>query len=232
MMDRIGIIIEYQNGTIKESNWGMITLARRWNFDLYAIVLNADCEKLKEKFSSYGVVNIIEVQLEDNDENNPDIRAKAIITTINDFDITSVLGLSTTLGKDLLPRIASSLEAPLVMDCIDVDLAGKSAKTSRYSGKTLATIQVTGKFFVFGVMPNVTKPEKHHVESKFFYCTVAKIETKGIRRIENRETNESQKINLKEAEVIVAGGRGLKNGQNFDMLSMVNPSNFYGIDIK
>ena len=65
------------------------------------------------------------------------------------YGIKILLGLTSALGKELLPRIAARLDAPLVMDCVAVNLAAKTVKKSQYSGKTIAIIKARGTHFIF-----------------------------------------------------------------------------------
>ena len=219
MMKNIGIIIELDNGKIKETNFGMITLARAKDTELFAIIMDADVNALKKDLESFGITRVIDVSLAPGQQNNPVVRAKAIINTIKAFNICAVFGLSTATGKDLLPRIAALLEAPLVMDCFNVDLEQKFARTSQYSGKTIASIKVTGDVLVFGVRPNAVEPVKAKVSAQILKFDGSNIVSKSFRVIKTSEVDESAKINLVEADVIIAGGRGMKNGENFTILS-------------
>jgi len=215
----IGIIIEADNGKIKETNFGMITLAREKDTELFAFVMDADTESVKQGLGSFGITKIIDVLLAADQQGNPVVRAKAMVNAVEEFNIDALFGLSTAGGRDLLPRIAALLDAPLVMDCTSVELDKNLAKTSQYSGKTLATLKVTGDVLVFGVRPNAVEPVKAQVTAEIEKFDGTNLVSKGFRVIQTGEADESVKINLAEADVIIAGGRGMKNGENFTILS-------------
>ena len=221
MMKNIGVIIELDNGKIKEANFGMITLARVKGTELFAVVMDSDAEIVKEDLESFGITKIVEVCLPKDRQNNPVVRAKAIIKIIKAYNIRAVFGLSTAMGKDLLPRIAALLEVSLVMDCFSVDLEQNLVKTSRYSGKLIATIKLTGDVLVFGVRPNAVEPVKAQTSARIVKLKLDKsnLISKGFRVIKTSEVDESTTINLVEADVIISGGRGMKNGDNFTLLS-------------
>ena len=221
MMKNIGVIIELDNGKIKEANFGMITLARVKGTELFAVVMDSDAEIVKEDLESFGITKIVEVCLPKDRQNNPVVRAKAIIKIIKAYNIRAVFGLSTAMGKDLLPRIAALLGASLVMDCFSVDLEQNLVKTSRYSGKLIATIKLTGDVLVFGVRPNAVEPVKAQTSARIVKLKLDKsnLISKGFRVIKTSEVDESTTINLVEADVIISGGRGMKNGDNFTLLS-------------
>ncbi len=219
MKTTAGILVELENGGIKPANSGVITLARKSSPDaLYAIVINGDKETLNENLSGFGVENIIHMSLPDELSDNPDARARAVVDAVSRFDITALLGLCTSTGKDILPRIAALMESPLVMDCVDVDLEQSIACTSQYSGKTMATIKVTGAVSVFGVRPNVIEGKENPVSARSLDHDPGVINTQGMTVIKIGKTDENAAISLTEANVIVSGGRGLKNGENFDLI--------------
>lgn len=222
MMKNTGVIIELDNGKIKEANWGMITLARQKNSDVSALLTGIDAGAagaLKQDLESYGITKIICVNLDTDQQNNPVVRAKALIDAVQEYHIDAVFGLSTAMGKDLLPRMAAVLDAPLVMDCFHVDLENNQAKTSQYSGKTIATIKVTGDRSVFGIRPNAVEPVKAQTASEILEFDGTSIESKDLKVIKTAGADKNTTINLAEADVIVAGGRGMKNSENFALLS-------------
>ena len=218
MMKNIGIIIEVEKGKIKASNFGMITLARAKDTRLFAFVMGA-ADTLKKDLESYGITTIISVVLPDNGQNNPVIKAKALVDAVKAYGISVVFGLSTAQGKDILPRIASLADAPLVMDCSDVDLEKNMALTSQYSGKTIARIRLTGTLLVFGIRPNSIEPVTSPDSAKIITFDGRHLVSDGFRVIKTGEIDDSTKINLVEADVIIAGGRGMKNSENFSLLT-------------
>ena len=218
-MKKIGIIIEADNGKIKVTNFGMITLARTTETELSAFVMDADVDAVKQDLESYGIARIYDISLPIDQQNNPVVRAQAMASAVREFNIDALFGLSTARGRDLLPRIAALLDAPLIMDCISVDLDQDHAKTSQYSGKTLATFKITGKVSVFGVRPNAVEPVKAEVSGEILKFDARHLISKGFRVIKTDKSDEDVKTNLAEADVIIAGGRGMKNGENFPLLS-------------
>ncbi len=85
---------------------------------------------------------------------------------IKRFGITDLVGLTTTQGRDLLPRIAAQSDAPLIMDCTEIDVDRKVVKTTHYSGKTMATIQISGRHFIYGLRANLVEAKEAPVEAQ------------------------------------------------------------------
>jgi electron transfer flavoprotein alpha subunit len=132
------------------------------------------------------------------------------------FDINVLLGLTSALGKDLLPRIAAQLDAPLIMDCTGVKLSEHSVEKSQYSGRTTATIKSHGAYHIYGIRPNTVDPELRSARAQIVPFMV-KVESPGLIVTEIKEPG-NVGIDLTEADVIISGGRGMANGENFSIL--------------
>jgi electron transfer flavoprotein alpha subunit len=216
-MKKVGILIELKDDEIKKANYGVITLAREQGCELYALVLNGNAAAHKEQLQQYGIGKIIDVTSEAGPILwNPVKWAKAIIAAMEHFGITSLCGLTSARGKELLPRIAACLNAPLVMDCIDINLTEGMAKKSQFSGKTIATIKVKGQHYIYGIRPNA-------IEAKTAPCGTevipfqANVESEGL-AVKEIKQQVFKGIDLSEADIIISGGRGMEKPENFDIL--------------
>ena len=147
---------------------------------------------------------------------NPDQWARAIIAAMDHFGLTALCGLTSARGKDVLPRVAAYLDAPLVMDCIDLNLNERTARKSQFSGKTIATIKVDGNHFVFGIRPNAVEAEPGPCEAEVLSFQT-EVESKGVVVKEVRQQARSG-IDLTEADIIISGGRGMEKPENFEIL--------------
>ncbi|MBF0411373.1 MAG: hypothetical protein HQK70_01515 [Desulfamplus sp.] len=210
-----------------------------------------DNERIKQELGNRGIKYVIEVCIDpDHHENhkqhenifNPVVWSDALIQAVIKYKISTLFALSTHIGKELLPRVAAQLDAPLIMDCLNVskgddvnrrdDDAGNEfdlAETFLYSGKTIATVKVTGNIRMFGIRPNVIEPclqaqnyESEDSKAKIFPIVetfIAKTEQqKNIKLIETKTEDSSSGEHLLSADVIISGGRAMKNGENFKLL--------------
>ena len=217
-MKDVGIIIEADNGKISATHFGMITLARAPETRLSAFVFGAKANTVKQDLESIGIARIFDVSLEVAGQDNPVVRAQAMANAVRELEIEAVFALSHAQGRDLLPRIAALLDAPLVMDCVGVDLDQGLAWTSQYSGKTMATFKVTGDVLMFGVRPNAVEPVPAKVAAEILTYDADHLVSRGLRVIETAAADPSANTSLAEADVIIAGGRGMGSGENFALL--------------
>jgi electron transfer flavoprotein alpha subunit len=215
-MQPIGLLIEFKDGRVKKANFGMATAARGENRHLVALVVDASAGEAKASLEAYGVARIINISAGKRGW-DPAIQAAAVVAAVEKFEITDLIGLTSPAGRELLPRIAARLDAPLVMDCTEINLDDHRVKTSQYSGKTIATIALTGRHFIYGIRANVVAPRKAPTDAEVIDFAFDEGPSTGYHVIETR-TDGSGAQYLAEADIIISGGRGLKSGENFKLL--------------
>ena len=217
-MKKIAILIETRQGEIKPSLYGIITAARDSGRKLFAVAFGTDTARYADQLQAYGIHCLVTISAPSpRFFDNPDNRARAVIQAMDHFDIHTIFALTSLEGKDLLPRIAARLDAPLVMDCLSVNLADSTVEKPQFSGKTIATIRVAGNHRIFGIRPNMIEPRKMPVETE---TVVFKYQGAADDRLEVVEVRQGAAgtVDLSEAEIIISGGRGMKNGDNFKIL--------------
>lgn len=215
-MKKIGLLIEFKDGEIKPATTGMITAAHGDDHQLFALVVNADAAACRESLAAYGVTDVVDVST-GGGAWHPDGWADAVVHVMDRFGIKTLLGLTSPQGRDLLPRIAAVLDAPLVMDCMDVDLDRNVARTTQYSGKTVAVIQLKGNHFIYGMRANAVPPVPRPAEAVIHACPAPEPVPSGL-TVQASRPGQDDVVDLTEADVIISGGRGMKNGENFKVL--------------
>ena len=216
-MQKIGILIETRDQDLKTTNYGVISAARGSEKELYAILLEGNGADHKAALQTYGIHKIIEITSNQGTlEWNPVSWSTAIINAMKHFGINTLLGLTSFMGKELLPRIAADLDAPLILDCMAVNLAEHIVEKSQFSGRTIATIKSEGEYRLYGIRPNAIEATPAPCETEVVpFETV--VESSGLEVKEIKQSS-SQSVDLAEADVIISGGRGLENSDNFSIL--------------
>ena len=217
-MKNIGLLIEIEDGRVKESCLGLPAAAAGENRTLYALMVNAPVKEAEPVLAQHGISHIINIRTgELHDTWQPVIGTDAIVEAIEEHDIDTLLGITSPNGRELLPRIAARLNAPLVMDCLQVDLENSIAQTSQYSGKVMAKIALNGCHRVYGLRANVIPPEVRPVASRIIEFQWDGEIKPDFKVVETRSEGQGTQ-NLSEADIIISGGRGMKNGENFKLL--------------
>lgn len=215
-MQAIGLLIEFKEGRVKPANFGLVTAARAENRQLIALVVDEPAGQAKAALETYGVNRIIRISTRAV-RWDPALRAAAVVAAMHKFAISDLIGLTSPAGRELLPRIAANLDAPLVMDCTEIDLDDHRVKTSQYSGKTIAGIALTGRYFIYGMRANVVPPLQQPTQADVIDFAFNGNSGVGYQVLETRTDGKDRQY-LAEAEVIISGGRGLKNAENFKLL--------------
>jgi electron transfer flavoprotein alpha subunit len=216
-MRKIGILIETKEGALKKTNFGVITAARDDGHELYGFLLDGSGADHRTELEAYGIHKIVEITSKEGPLDwNPVSWSMSMVHAMDHFGVQTLLGLTSAQGKELLPRIAAALDAPLVMDCIDINLSEHTVKKSQFSGKTVAAIKVNGPCYIYGIRPNVfeAKPSRNEAEIITFQTD---LENGGL-VVKEIRPGASRGIDLTEADIIISGGRGMKNSDNFRLL--------------
>jgi electron transfer flavoprotein alpha subunit len=140
----------------------------------------------------------------------------ALAQAVKEAQPAVLLFAGTSNGRDLAPRLAARLNAGVASDVDRLEWTDGKLRARRpvYSGKAFATVEVTGTPAIATTRPNAFPAEEAGGgAAEVVNLTVEAAESK-VRLVETRAP-ESDEISLAEADVIVSGGRGLKEAGNF-----------------
>lgn len=155
-MKQIGVIIEVENGEVKEASLGVLSHARESQAQFYALMTDTANQGICEQLGRYGAAEVVALDLPGDPKQplNPHILAQTIAGAVQALNLDGVVGISSAVGKEVLPRLAAMLDAPLVMDCLALDIQRNIATAAWYSGKVEAEISLSGPVVVAGVRPH------------------------------------------------------------------------------
>lgn len=140
----------------------------------------------------------------------------ALASVIADVQPSIVLFGGTSNGRDLAPRVAARLGVGVASDVDRLEWSGDKLRARRpvYSGKAFANVEVTGTPAIATTRPNAFPPE----EAGGGAAEVVNVATTGgaaRAKLVEVKTPEAGEVPLAEADIIVSGGRGLKEAANF-----------------
>lgn len=151
---------------------------------------------------------------------SPEVATRTAAERIKSGGYRAAIFSTTAQGRDLAPRVAARLGVTIVTDALSFEMQGENliVRHPINIGKVIATISITAKPAVIAMRPNVIppaqKPKAGRVES------VQPAIDPGSARVKVVETKQGSRdrLDLAEAPVIVAGGRGLKAAENFKLV--------------
>ena len=166
-------------------------------------------ELYKEAFINSGFDNVYIAEDNRFTHYSTELYAKTAIDIVKEIKPEIILIGATTQGRDLAPRISSALHTGLTADCTGLDINEKgqlAATRPTFGGKLMATILCKTHPQMATVRPKVFKPASESI-------IVKKVEFIEFTKKLNTTINE-----LDSANIIVAGGRGMKNEAGFELL--------------
>ncbi len=151
-----------------------------------------------------------------------DVYAALFHRVIQSYQPDVVLGGATMIGRQLLPRVAALCNAAMIPDCVEVRWEENSLTTVRpvYGGVTLSVNRFTGLPAMVSLRPKAV-PEKEPVKNET--CEIVALPVRdedcvSSITVYDQVIDSGSTLNLTAADVIVAGGRGLRGPENFKML--------------
>lgn len=181
-------------------------------------------ELYKEAFSNSGFDKVYIAEDNRFTHYSTEFYSKVAIDIIKEINPEIILIGATTQGRDLAPRISSALHTGLTADCTDLDINEKgqlAATRPTFGGKLMATILCRTLPQMATVRPKVFKPLTENVvkDTQFIY---KKPEIDDIKRkVEFIEFVKRINVTINDldsAQIIVAGGKGMKNEAGFELL--------------
>jgi len=142
----------------------------------------------------------------------------ALTQVVKDVQPSVLLFAGTSNGRDLAPRVAARVNAGVAADVDRLEWAGGKlrARRSIYSGKVFATVEVTSTPAIATTRPNAFPAE----EAGGGAAEVVNVSAEASDRVKVVETKvpEAGELSIAEADIIVSGGRGLKEAENFSYI--------------
>ena len=222
-MSKILVFAEQRDGELKKVAFENLSLGKKLSTDLeaemIAVIIGNNISGLGEQLGKYGASKVIACKSSLLDFYQAEGYSKILADVVTDQGASIVIMGATLMGKDLAPRVAARLDAALATDCISVEALDGDLKIVRpmYAGKVRATIRLKADIKIMTVRPNVYLPEENPVTAEVvdFAADPGELKTK----VTEVAVGSKDKIDVTEADIIVSGGRGLKEPDNFHLIT-------------
>ncbi len=218
------VFIEQRKGVIKKASLEALSEAVRQSKNIGGQVLAAlictDSAPLLPEISCYQPNKIIIIQDTEYTNYSTESYANALTAAIKQTSPKYVFAANTSMGKDLIPRVAARVKAPCVTDAVELisDAGNLLAIKPMYSAKTYGEFAFNNNLAFITLRPNVfTRAEKNEsatVPTETLSCPPVTVRAKVI----ETKASEKEKLELTEAPIIVSGGRGIKGPEHWAML--------------
>ena len=203
-------------------------LADELREEVCAVLLTDKDHNYAKDLGAYGADKVYMVEHDELFEYNTDIFSTVIVGLVNRHKPSSMLYGATIQGRDLAPRVASTLYVGLTADCTALAIKDGLLLQSRpaFGGNIMADILAPrSRPQMSTVRPNVMKlAEPVHGRSPLVVRESAKLD-KSLRRVkvlERKIDHGAGTARIENANVIVSGGRGMKTKEKFKQLEEIS----------
>ena len=222
MTRKVIVLGETRDGSLRNVSFEAIAAAKTVaeGGEVVGVLIGENVSALGTELVQYGADRVVVVEDEKLKQYTSDGFAQALLAVLEKESPEGLVFGHTSLGKDLSPRIAAKLSSGLISDATAVEVAGGNVVFTRpiYSGKAFEKKIVTDGLIFATVRPNNIAPLAKD-ESRSGEVASLSVEIKDLRAIIKEVVRKaSEGVDLSEAKVVVAGGRGVKSEEGFNPL--------------
>jgi electron transfer flavoprotein alpha subunit len=222
-MSKLLVIAESKDGALRNVSFEAIAAAKTIDSDaeVVGVVLGKENVDAQAQELIYrGADRAVTVTHDNLEAYTSEGYGQAVLAVINDESPDGILMGHTSIGKDLTPKIAAKLDTGLVSDVIDIEKNEDQVEFIRpiYSGKAFERKIITDGLTFVTIRPNnIASLERD--ESRSGEVTSKDVEITDLRTIiKDVVRKSSDGVDMSEANIIIAGGRGGKSKEGFDEL--------------
>src|SRR5690554_6705852 len=209
------VIAEHSNSALGAATLNTVSAAKAIGGDIHILVAGENCAAAGE--AAAKVEGVTKVLVADNAAYAHQLPENVALLVAEQAKAYShVLTPATTTGKNLLPRVAALLDTDQISEIISVENPD-TFKRPIYAGNAIATVQSSAAIKVITVRGTGFDAAAAEGGSATVENIAAGADA-GISSFVGEELAQSDRPDLTSARVVISGGRGMGNGENFDML--------------
>ncbi|CAD5378371.1 Electron transfer flavoprotein subunit alpha [Pseudomonas sp. OF001] len=209
------VIAEHNNSALAAATLNTVAAALQIGGDVHVLVAGAGCGAVAE--AAAKVAGVAKVLVADNTafaHQLPENLAPLIVELARGY--SHVLAPATTNGKNYLPRVAALIDVEQISEIIKV-VSADTFQRPIYAGNAIATVQSSAAVKVITVRATGFDPVAGEGGSAAIE-SVGTVSDAGLSAFVGEEIAKSERPELTGAKIVVSGGRGMQNGDNFQLL--------------
>ena len=212
------LIAEHNNKELKAFTLNAVTAASQIDTDVHALVIGNNCADVAKAASQLPLVKKV-ISIEAAHYENFIAENFAPVVTKLAENYSHIVCSANTFGKNLMPRIAAKLDTSQISDIIKVQSPDTFVRPI-YAGNAFATVKTSDSKKCVTIRPTSFDPCESSGGSALIESAEAGEEFVSTKFIK-REEIKSDRPELGTARVVVSGGRGMQNGDNFKLITAI-----------
>ena len=212
------VIAEHDHQQIKSSTLSTITAALKLKIEINVLVAGYSCQAVADALRNVdGVSQVFVADHAIYHYPLAESLAPLILECVQ--STTHIFAPATTFGKNVLPRVAALLDVSQVSDIIEV-IDSRTYRRPIYAGNAIATVQSNDAIQVITVRSTAFEPAQSGAGAAVLK-SVDFIENNVLSKFVKEETHGKDRPELSSADIVISGGRGLQNKENFERLMAI-----------
>ncbi len=216
----IVVVASYTKGHLSKATYELVSAARQLdsNLPIALLVLGQKVDALAAEAARIAD-QVLVADLPGLAQYNPETWSQAVAWVASEGSARLVLIAANRSGREYSPRVAVRLGAPLLEDVIRLSLENGAVSAQRYSflARATETIVAESPIVVATVKPGVFPPASPLQAPGEQYELDLDINSSRVEAFDQC-SEETSRVSLADAEIVVAGGRGLGSAEDFERL--------------
>ena len=211
------IVAEHDNSALKGGTLSAITAGLQLADSVDVLVVGSDCQQVATAAAS--VQGVAKVIVADNSVHEHQL-AESVAPVVAEIgkQYGHVLAAATTTGKNLMPRAAALLDVGQISDITAVKSEDTFVRPI-YAGNAIATVQSEDPIKVITV--RTTAFDEAGEGGAATIENSSSVGAQDLSKFVGEELSQSERPELTSASIVISGGRGMQNGENFALLEKV-----------
>ena len=211
------LIAEHDNASLKDATHKALSAAAQMGGDIHVLVAGKNARPAADAAAKLkGVAKVLHAESPDLERPLAETMADTIVALAKGY--SHIVAPSTANGKNIMPRVAALLDVMQISDISEVKAPDTFVRLI-YAGNAVQTVQSAEAHKVITVrtasFPAAAEGGAAQVE------TVAAAKGSGLAVYAGENLTKSDRPELTSARIIISGGRGMQNGDNFKLLESV-----------
>lgn len=212
------VYIDHDNQNLNVANLSAITAASMIG-EVHAVVVGYNCSDVAKNLAE--TQNVEKVLIVDSEAYTNPIaeNISAVLVSISE-GYSHILAPATTVGKNIMPRLSALLDVQQISEIVDV-IDSDTFDRPIYAGNAIATVKSNDSIKVITVRTTAFEPASKGSSSVDIFEIEPPEISNHLSEFVGSELTKLDRPELTSARVIISGGRGMQNGENFKLLEKV-----------
>lgn len=208
------VYAEHDNASLKADTLKTVAAAQVIGGDIHLLVAGSNCAAVAEQAAKVNGVSKVLVADNAAYEHQLAENVSALVLELAG-DYEHIIATALSIGKNFMPRVAALLDVAQISDIIAVESADTFVRPI-YAGNAIATVQSLDAKKVITV--RATGFDAVATDGNAEVVTLSNVTDAGTSSHVSDELTVSERPDLGAASVVISGGRGMQNGDNFKLL--------------